>query len=67
MEEGKWVFPADVAMPEAIARNAIYSILLQPDAEKFNAHMICRGCLVRHNWTRYITSSASQDGRAHAF
>jgi len=29
MEEGKWVFPADVAMPEAMTCNAIYSILLQ--------------------------------------
>ena len=67
MEEGKWVFPADVAVPEAIACNTIYSILLQPDAEKPNAHTISVGNVWCVTLGHGITSSASQDRRAHAF
>jgi Hint-domain/VWA / Hh protein intein-like len=66
-EEGKWVFPADVAVPEAMACNAIYSILLQPDAETPNAHTISVADVWCVTLGHGITSSASQDGRAHAF
>jgi hypothetical protein len=63
------VFPADVAVQEVMPCDAIYSILLQPDAGKPDAHTIC----VADAWCvtlgHGITSSASQPGdvRAHAF
>jgi hypothetical protein len=31
-EVGQWVFPADVAVAEAMLCNTVYSVLLQPDS-----------------------------------
>jgi hypothetical protein len=67
VEEGKWVFPADVAVAEAMACNAVYSILLQPDLENPNAHTISVADVWCVTLGHGITKSASQDGRAHAF
>ena len=65
--EGRWVFPADVAVAEAMACNAIYSILLQPDPDNPDAHTISVANVWCVTLGHGITSSASQDGRAHAF
>jgi hypothetical protein len=74
--QGKWMFPADTAVPEIMACHAIYSILLLPDSgsgknveEKANAHTISVADVWCVTLGHGIISSeaAMRDVRAHAF
>jgi hypothetical protein len=68
----KWSFPADIVVPEVMACDAVYSILLLRESNEnveadANAHTIFVGGMWCVTLGHGITSSATGDVRAHAF
>ena len=71
----KWLFPADIAMPETMTCNAVYSVLLLPNTSdsgknigtNANAHTISVAGVWCVTLGHGITSSATGDVRTHAF
>jgi hypothetical protein len=72
---GNWLFPVDIATPEAMDCDAVYSVLLQPNThesatnvgENADAHTMSVSGVWCITLGHGITSSTSGDIRAHAF
>ena len=63
-EGAEWVFPADVATSTEVYAGAVYSVLLEPDAN-VDAHAICVGGVWGVTLGHGVTKS--NDARAHEF
>ena len=68
-QTGTWVFPADVASPELMPCDAVYSVLLHPskDAGNANAHSLSIAGVWCVTLGHGLTSTVDSDVRSHAF
>lgn len=64
-----WAFPADIAKPELVPCEAVYSLLLLPVAEQdaLDAHSVCVSGVWCVTLGHGLTSVGAKDVRAHAF
>jgi hypothetical protein len=67
--QNTWVFPADIALPEMMACDAVYSVLLLPTEERSNpdAHSVSINGVWCVTLGHGLTSGGSEDVRSHGF
>jgi len=65
---GKWIFPAEISIPQVRPCNAVYSVLLVPDGAKdADAHCVCIGGTWCVTLGHGLTTLGNGDIRAHTF